>query len=207
MDSKEYVDLLLKNSKEEDDIYALVEEENKRFENTKEYLEHREVVDGYLKQIHKLFTERMAKAREKRESFRNFKKVEIPTQPKDKKKVEWSKELTDAVDAFNKLSLKDQLMFNRITYKEDAPMAEEGTTVSTKQDIRDLHHILVQTVIDFINERKLTDIEEVGFGADSLQTSAHWGYWTPETDSSISVYGYLQDEKGLSERRLIDHQM
>ena len=59
MDSKEYIDLLLKNSKEEDDIYALVEEENKRFENTKECLEHREVVDGYLKKIHELFTKRM----------------------------------------------------------------------------------------------------------------------------------------------------
>ena len=207
MDSEEYLDLLLKNSKEEDEIYDLVNKENERFENTEEYLAHRKIVDDYLKKIHELFTARMAKAREKRESFRNFKKVEIPTQPKEKKKVEWSKELTDAVDAFNKLSLKDQLMFNRITYKEDAPMAEENATVSTKQDIRDLHHILVQTVIDFINERKLTDIEEVGFGADSLQTSAHWGYWTPETDSSISVYGYLQDEKGLSERRLIDHQM
>ena len=207
MDSKDYLDLLLKNSKEEDEIYALVEEENKRFENTKECLEHREVVDGYLKKIHELFTKRMEKAREQRERFRNIKKVETPNAKPEKKKVEWSKELTDAVEAYNKLGLRDQLMFGRITYKDDTPMAEDGTTVSTKQDIEDLHRILVQTVIDFINERKLTDIEEVSFGADSLQTSAHWGYWTPSTDSSISVYGYLEDEKGLGERRLIDHQM
>lgn len=207
MDSKDYLDLLLKNSKEEDEIYALVDAENERFENTKEYLEHKEVVDSHLKKIHELFTERMKKAREKREKFRNFKKVETPNAKPEKKKIEWSKELTDAVEAYNKLDLKDQLMFGHITYKDDTPMAKEGTTVSTKQDIDDLHRILVQTVIDFINEHKLTDIEEVSFGADSLQTSAHWGYWTPSTDSSITVYGYLEDENGVAERRLIDHQM
>ena len=58
-----------------------------------------------------------------------------------------------------------------------------------------------------MNDRNLTDIEEVAFSVDCVQSSAKDGMWVPATDSSITVYGYENDEKGLGERRLIDHQM
>ena len=61
--------------------------------------------------------------------------------------------------------------------------------------VKELLEILVQTTIDFINERGLTDIYSVGFGADDLQGSAKFGEWEPCTDASIHVTG-LGKEKG-----------
>ena len=55
--------------------------------------------------------------------------------------------------------------------------------------MKELLEILVQATIDFINERGLTDIYSVGFGADDLQGSAKFGEWEPCTDASIYVTG------------------
>lgn len=92
--------------------------------------------------------------------------------------------------------------------------------VTTQQDIRDLHHLLVQTCIDFIKERNLTDINEVNFNVDGLEHDAiEWGEWTPCMDSYCGVVGLQADEdakkwkssKGnefvLRERRLIGESM
>ena len=68
--------------------------------------------------------------------------------------------------------------------------------VTTQQDVRDLQKKLVQTTIDFIKERNLTDIYEVNFGVDGLEGNAiEFGEWTPCMDSSINVGGLQQDER------------
>lgn len=76
--------------------------------------------------------------------------------------------------------------------------------VTTIQDIKDLQQVLIQSAIDFIGDRKLTDIDEISFHFDSVQDSVKEYKWCPTSDSSISVIG-LQEEKdsGMMARRLI----
>lgn len=62
--------------------------------------------------------------------------------------------------------------------------------VTTQQDIIDLQKLLVQTCIDFIKERNLTDIYEVNFKVDGLEGNAiEYGEWTPCMDSYCGVVG------------------
>lgn len=61
----------------------------------------------------------------------------------------------------------------------------------------ELHNKLVQTVIDFMVEHDITDIDEISFGADALQISKLYHKWTPATDSSLILYGYQDGEKRI----------
>jgi len=66
---------------------------------------------------------------------------------------------------------------------------ETPEQITRKEDIAELQERLVQTCIDFINEKGLTDIYMVRFNADDLNTSAKEGKWTSATDSWIGVEG------------------
>jgi hypothetical protein len=77
---------------------------------------------------------------------------------------------------------------------------------TTKKDINDLHNLLVQTCIDFINERELFDIDEVNFTLDGLQDDVKYGEWTPGMDSSVSIIG-LQEEGTWTDRKGNVHPM
>lgn len=77
---------------------------------------------------------------------------------------------------------------------------------TTKEDIRELHNLLVQTCINFIREKELYDINEVSFGVDGLEEGAEYGEWTPGVDSSISVIG-LQEEGSWTDRNGNKHPM
>ena len=68
--------------------------------------------------------------------------------------------------------------------------------VTTTNDIKDLQQRLVQTCIDFVKEKNLTDIDAVRFNVDGLEDSIEFGEWTPGMDSYIGVEG-LQDESYL----------
>ena len=82
----------------------------------------------------------------------------------------------------------EELMKDYSPIKEDLGL--EKPEEKTKIDhIKELQEILVQTCIDYINKNGLTDIWGVYFQADSLNTSAKFGEWTPATDSSIHVDG------------------
>jgi len=72
---------------------------------------------------------------------------------------------------------------------------------SDRKLIYELHERLVQTCLDFINEKGLGDVEEISFRADSLQPSADCGSWQPCTDSSCEFFRWT--EKGG--RELIDY--
>ena len=66
--------------------------------------------------------------------------------------------------------------------------------VTTQNDIKELQEKLVQTCIDFIKERNLTDVNGISFNVDGLfENAIKYGEWTPEMDSYIGVEG-LQDE-------------
>lgn len=81
----------------------------------------------------------------------------------------------------------------RIIKHDDLPKYDNPVT--TTEDIKELQERLVRTCIDFIRERKLTDIYEVGFSVDGLERNAlEFGEWVPEIDSYISVAGLQNDE-------------
>ena len=61
--------------------------------------------------------------------------------------------------------------------------------VTTINDIKELQVRLVQTCIDFIKEKNLTDIDAVRFNVDGLEDSIEFGEWTPGMDSYIGVEG------------------
>ena len=95
----------------------------------------------------------------------------------------------------------------RICHAKD--LGDYENPITTHNDIRDLQERLVQTCIDFIRERKLTDIYEVGFSADGLEGNAlEFGEWVPGIDSYISVAGLQEDENSnWRVRKLIGENM
>lgn len=66
--------------------------------------------------------------------------------------------------------------------------------ITTKENINELHHLLVQTCLDYMKEHKLTDIDEIQFSANGLSSSYESGEWTPATDSSLEVIGLEMEE-------------
>ena len=84
-------------------------------------------------------------------------------------------------------------------------LPEYENPITNTKDTADLQAKLVQTTIDFIKERNLTDIYEVNFGVDGLEGAAiEFGEWTPSMDSSISIVG-LQNktDKDFRVRKVI----
>lgn len=61
--------------------------------------------------------------------------------------------------------------------------------ITTSENINELHHLLVQTCLDYMRKHNLTDIDEINFSVDGLNGSYEYGEWTPGTDSSIEVIG------------------
>lgn len=180
----EYYNTFMNKSEEEIAISKEIDEENERFENLPIVKEHREKVDVLWKKEHEVLVKRLEKARELRPT-RN--RVKLSSEPKrEKQKVEWSPELENAVKAVNALDHGDKVMLSRICFSERIP---DGKNKVDDEVINELHHVLVQTVLDFINEKKLKGIWSVGFSADSLAESAECGYWTPATDSFLGLEG------------------
>ena len=65
--------------------------------------------------------------------------------------------------------------------------------VTTTNDIKELQERLVQTCIDFVKEKNLTDIVAVRFNVDGLEDSIEFGEWTPGMDSYIGIEGLQED--------------
>lgn len=79
--------------------------------------------------------------------------------------------------------------------EEEAKVLNALKGKTTKKDIDDLHHFLVDAVCKFCKERGLTDVDAVSFHVDGLIGSIPYGSWQPCTDSSMHVKGleYLPD--------------
>lgn len=61
----------------------------------------------------------------------------------------------------------------------------ENTELNEK--FRELHNELVNRVINFCKENNI-DATDFALGADGLDDSIPYGYWTPGTDSSFGLY-------------------
>lgn len=85
----------------------------------------------------------------------------------------------------------------RIIKHDDLPKYENPVT--TTEDIKELQQRLVQTCIDFVRIRNLTDIDAVRFNVDGLEDAINFREWTPGMDSYIGVEG-LQEEEGKDYR-------
>ena len=80
----------------------------------------------------------------------------------------------------------------RIIKHDDLPKYENPIT--TTNDIKELQERLVQTCIDFIKEKNLTDIDMVRFNVDGLTGNAiEFGEWVAAMDSYIGVEGLQED--------------
>lgn len=66
--------------------------------------------------------------------------------------------------------------------------------ITTQENIDELHHLLVKTCLNYMREHNLTDIDEIHFSANGLNSSYDYGEWTPGTDSSIDVIGLETEE-------------
>lgn len=71
------------------------------------------------------------------------------------------------------------------------------TEVITQEQLSEMHNLLVQTVIDYLRTNNITNVDEVTFSADGLQTSIEYGAWTPATDSGLRLYGYEDGKNKL----------
>lgn len=62
--------------------------------------------------------------------------------------------------------------------------------ITTQENLAELQRKLMEVVIDYCKENKLTDIDAITFSTDTLQASIAYGKWVPSTDAAIAAYGY-----------------
>lgn len=80
----------------------------------------------------------------------------------------------------------------RIIQHDDLP--KYINPVTTTNDIKELQERLVQTCVDFVKEKNLTDIDMVRFNVDGLTGNAiEFGEWVSAMDSYIGVEGLQED--------------
>lgn len=196
---------LFDKSEKEKEIEEKIDQEYDRFDSHPAHQEHREKLQKLFDELKIAKSERVAEGKKHRKPRKG---ISIPertpeelAERKQKRYDELPEELKELITKYNSLSKKEKLEFEYFRehpYRnENDELTEYENPVTTHKDIRDLQDILVQDVIDFINEKGLTDIEAVGFGADGLQASAKEGEWSPSTDSSITVEGLqpMKDDK------------
>ena len=199
-----YYDWLFKESDEEKEIHRQLDEERASFENTEVYKEHYAKVDELLERLKVAGQKRREEAKKhkpRRVKARHLSEEEMAEfREKNRKEKEaridsYPEPLRAVIRDYEALPDEAKKVFNKETYFYKPDYDDYKDPVTTEKDMKELLEILVQTTIDFINERGLTDIYSVRFGADDLQGSAKFGEWEPCTDASIHVTG-LGKEKG-----------
>lgn len=183
----EYYKAFTTRSEEEIAINKEINAENERFENIPEVIAHREKIKSLYNKENDIFKARIEAARSARKRTLSGKPL-----PVEKKKVEKDPKVEELIEKINALSVGDKIYVGRSCFSEDIPKDEENTM--SHDDVLELHEILVQTVLDYINEKGLKNIWSVSFSADALQASADYGTWCPETDSFLKIEG-LKNEK------------
>ena len=198
-EKKTYHDWLFTKSEEEEKIWAEYDQERKRFESTNEFKEHEAKTDELMERL-KIESEKRREEARKHRPSRNrsknrsvkfdavaFKKAQ--EEKKARRMENYSDNLKQAINLFENLNDDEKRAFNTETFVRYHDYEKMENPQTTEKDMSELLDILVQTTIDFINERGLKDMDAVGFSADSLQESAKFNEWTPATDASIRVYG------------------
>ena len=193
-----YYDWLFRDSDEEKEINRQLDEERARFENTEVYKEHHAKVDELLERLKVAGEKRREEAKKhkpKRAKAKHLSEEEMAElREKNRKEKEaridsYPEPLRTIIRDYEALPDEAKKVFNKETYFYKPDYDDYKDPITTEKDMKELLEILVQTTIDFINERGLTDIYSVGFGADDLQGSAKFGEWEPCTDASIHVTG------------------
>ena len=194
-----YYDWLFHDSDEEKEINRQLDEERARFENTEVYKEHHAKVDELLERL-KVAGEKRRKEAEKhrpkrRGKIRHLSDEEIAERKRRGQEIREQRiealpdDLKSVIRSYEGLDDAAKKVFQQETWAYHCDYGEYKDPITTEKDMKELLEILVQTTIDFINERGLTDIYSVGFGANDLQGSAKFGEWEPCTDASIHVTG------------------
>ena len=203
-EEKTYYDWLFEQSEEEKDIHRRLDEENERYKATEAYKEHEAKLDELLEDLKKAGERRREEAKNHRPRRAKAKHISEEEMAKFREQNRLEKEaridalpepLRSIIKGYEALPDEAKKVFRKETYFYEPDYDDYKDPVTTKKDMKELLEILVQATIDFINERGLTDIYSVGFGADDLQGSAKFGEWESCTDASIHVTG-LGKEKG-----------
>ena len=203
-----YEDLFAKTEleKELEEKIALLED---FFYESPEYKAYNEEISQLNKELIFERKRHMREVKDKYAGKRRNKTVprtflaDTPTEKKSSIKEDTINEILKLVDSLTKE--ERELYVRKYNRKyEFTSLDDYENPITTIQDIKDLQRVLIQSTIDFIGNRKLTDIDEISFYFDSAQDSAEANDWSPLSDSSISVVG-LQEEKnsGMTARRLI----
>ena len=194
-----YYDWLFKESDEEKEIHRLMDEETARYRNTEAYKEHVAKLDELLERLKVAGEERREEAKKhkpkRRGKIRHLSDEEMAERKRQGQEIRERRiealpeDLKSMIRSYGGLDDAAKKVFQQETWAYHCNYDDYKDPVTTEKDMKELLEILVQTTIDFINERGLTDIYSVGFGADDLQGSAKFGEWEPCTDASIHVTG------------------
>ena len=200
-----YYDWLFKESDEEKEINKELDEEMSRFENSEAYYEHRTKVDEILLKLKDAKMKRREEAKKhhqkRKGKLRRLSNEEMAERKRQGLKIREQRiealpdDLKSVIRGYESLDDAAKKVFQQETWGWYRDYDDYKDPITTEKDMKELLEILVQTTIDFINERGLTDIDSVGFSADDLQGSAKFGEWGPCTDASIHVMG-IGKEKG-----------
>ena len=196
-------------TEKEDEIWKKINEENERFESTPECLEHREKINKLYKEVSEAQKERIDDAKEyRRNKFPRKVKNYTETEEEKEKRIAENRRkheekvnsypvnLRDAIKLYESLSEEEKKIFDYSTWcYHNGELDDMENKQITHEQTRELHDILVQTCIDFINDNNLKDVDAVSFSADALQESAKYNEWTPATDSFLTLEGVEKSEK------------
>lgn len=203
MEEKTYYDWLTEDSEEEKRIFAEIDEETDRFNSTPEYKAYKERLDSLYKQLRCAHEDRMKEAQKHRVRRPVVKSKEDATtfrarvEQENKERFEkLPMHMQDIINAYNSLSESEKTVFTKECWRANyGEIKKAENPQTTQKNLEELLTILVQTTIDYINDNGLKDIQEVHFGADSLQESAKYGEWSPATDASIKAYGAVIEDQ------------
>lgn len=204
MAEKTYYDWLFGETEEEKEIRKRLDEEKTRYEATNAYKEHAAKLDELLDDLKKAGDRRREEAKKhkpKRVKAKHMNEEEMAEFRENNRKEREARidalpePLRSLIRGYEKLDETEKKVFRQVTWVYEPDYDDYKDPVTTKKDAKELLEILVQTTLDFINERGLTDIYSIGFGADDLQSSADAREWVCSTDASINITG-LGKEKG-----------
>ena len=212
----DYFDAILHESDAEKQVKEEINKKMEEFENSDAYKAHRAELDKLFKKESELKAARLENAKEKRpvrlpikaktpEEMEQFRKDAL--KKKEERINALPERLKNAIKAFESLTEDEKMVFSTETHTHRQPDLDKYSNPQiTHEQTIDLHYVLVQTCIDYINEHGLKDVDAVYFGADALQESSRFGEWTPATDSYLNLEGLEKSENdgGLYVRRYID---
>ena len=197
MKEKTYYEALFEETPKEKAINEEIDKEMESFEKNPESVAHHARIDALLqklKEAQKEHHDEVVKKYRKPERVKPMPEKEIKAR-KEAERHAYPKELEDAIAAFKQLNPQQQdLFFANIRGIGNRDYRQYKNPVTTKENLKQLLEILVQTTIDYINENNLTDIDTVSFSADNLQPSVEAGKWVCFTDGFLRAYGMGSEE-------------